>query len=83
LGQRNYSTVLIEGGGELAAAALRANAVDMVEFHIAPKILGGKTSIPVIGGFAPDAMADALELHHVTYTQYGNDLAVCGYLREW
>ena len=82
LGERNYSTILIEGGGEVAAAALRANAVDMVEFHIAPKILGGRNSIPAVGGFSPEGMDEAMKLYNVTYTQYGDDLAVSGYLQE-
>jgi len=83
LGKRNYNTLLVEGGGELAAAALHAGAVDMVEFHIAPKLLGGRASIPVLGGIAPEGMDAALPLHNVTVKQYGDDIAVTGYLREW
>ena len=83
LGAQECSTLLIEGGGELAAAAVRAGAVDMVEFHIAPKLLGGRASIPVLGGEAPAGMDAALPLRHVTVKQYGDDLAVSGYLREW
>ena len=83
LGARNYTTLLIEGGGELAAAAVRAGAVDMVEFHIAPKLLGGRASIPVLGGAAPEGMDAALPLHNVSIEKYGDDIAVTGYLREW
>ncbi|MCI5779750.1 MAG: bifunctional diaminohydroxyphosphoribosylaminopyrimidine deaminase/5-amino-6-(5-phosphoribosylamino)uracil reductase RibD [Lentisphaeria bacterium] len=83
LGRRNCVAVLIEGGGELAAAALRADAVDMVEFHIAPKLLGGRESIPVLGGAAPEGMDAARPLRHVTVRHYGEDIAVSGYLREW
>ena len=83
LGKRNYTALLIEGGGELAAAALRSGAVDMVEFHIAPKLLGGRESIPVLGGLAPDGMDAALPLHNISITRYGDDIAVTGYLREW
>ena len=83
LGRRNCVAVLIEGGGELAAAALRADAVDMVEFHIAPKLLGGRESIPVLGGAAPEGMDAARPLRHVTVKHYGEDIAVSGYLREW
>jgi diaminohydroxyphosphoribosylaminopyrimidine deaminase/5-amino-6-(5-phosphoribosylamino)uracil reductase len=83
LGSRDIVTLMIEGGGELAASAIAAGAVDYVEFHIAPKLLGGRASIPVLGGIAPDGMEAALPLQNVTVKQYGDDIAVTGYLREW
>ncbi len=42
LGGQEITALLLEGGGELAAAALRAGIVDKVAFFIAPKILGGR-----------------------------------------
>jgi len=82
LGRRQIMVLLIEGGGELAASALKAGAVDYVEFHIAPKLLGGRDSIPVLGGEAPGSLADALQLHRVKYTQYGDDFAISGFTKE-
>ena len=68
-------------GGELAAGAIRANAVDYVEFHIAPKLLAG-VGRPVVGGEAPELMSQALDLENVEVKTYGNDIAVCGYLKN-
>lgn len=82
LGQRKMTCLLIEGGGELAASAIEADAVDYVEFHIAPKLLGGRDSRPVLGGDSPDLMALARELHHVKVKHYGEDIAVSGFLKE-
>ena len=82
LGARNITCRLIEGGGELAAAAIDANAVDMVEFHIAPKLLGGRDSRPVLGGNNPESMEFARKLHNVKVTHYGEDIAVSGRLEE-
>ncbi len=81
LGKRRILTLLIEGGGELAASAINANAVDMIEFHIAPKLLGGRDSRPVLGGLNPDAMIYANMLSRVKVTNYGDDIAVTGYLK--
>ena len=78
LGRRDIVTLLIEGGGELAASAIAAGAVDYVEFHIAPKLLGGRDSRPVLGGDSPDAMSLARQLHRVSVEQYGEDIAICG-----
>lgn len=80
LGSENVTALLIEGGGELAASALSAGVVDKVEFHIAPKILGGRNSRAVVGGADPGALAKALELKEVSVEKLGADISVTGYL---
>ncbi len=82
LGSRGMTALLIEGGGEVAAAAVKAGAVDFVEFHIAPKLLGGRESIPVLGGENPEAMKEALKLTGVKTFTCGDDVIINGYLRE-
>lgn len=82
LGSQGVTALLIEGGGELAAAAVKAGAVDFVEFHVAPKLLGGRESIPVLGGDNPEKMCQALELSRVKTFTCGNDIIINGYLRE-
>ena len=78
LGGRGMVNVLIEGGGELAASALAAKIVDHVEFHVAPKILGGCDSRPAIGGQSPESLASALELKNVRVERLGNDVMIAG-----
>ena len=82
LGARNITCLLIEGGGELAAAAIDAGVVDTVEFHIAPKLLGGRDSRPVLGGNNPESLEFARKLHNVKVTHYGEDIAISGDLEE-
>ena len=82
LGKRNIMMLLLEGGAEFAGSALSAGVVDHVEFHIAPKILGGKNSRPAVGGKDPEKMLDALELENVNVTRYGDDVAVSGDLKK-
>ena len=81
LGKKKMTALLIEGGGELAGSALRAGVVDYVEFHVAPKLLGG-SGRQVVGGLAPDLMKHALMLKDVEVKSYGDDIAICGYLKE-
>lgn len=83
LGSRNITALLIEGGGELASAAIKAGAVDFVEFHIAPKLLGGRESIPVLGGISPESMAEAVPLYRVKTFTCGDDIVVSGFLKEF
>ena len=82
LGKEECMALLIEGGGELADTVLKAGIVDYVEFHIAPMLLGGRESIPVLGGNNPGELADALRLQRVKVTQYGTDIAISGYTQE-
>ena len=79
LGSEEVTSILIEGGGELAASALRAGAVDKVEFHIAPKILGGRGSRPCVGGADPESIDEAMKLEKMRIRRAGNDWIVTGY----
>lgn len=81
LGSENVTSVLIEGGGEFAASALAAQAVDRVEFHIAPKILGGRGSRPSVAGDNPLEIAQAFDLSDIEVFRMGNDIGVSGLLK--
>ena len=80
LGRRGMVNLLIEGGGELAASALAAHAVDRAEFHVAPKILGGRESRPAVGGASPELMALARTLRNVEVERLGDDVMIAGEL---
>lgn len=82
MGQDQITSLLIEGGGELAASALDAGIVDIVYFFIAPKILLGRDSRPVIGGNSPDSLAAALELQNTETSKFGNDILIKGFLSD-
>ena len=79
LGSEDVTSLLLEGGGELAASALRAGVVDKAEFHIAPKILGGRGSRPSVGGPDPESIGEALELKDMRVRRAGRDWIVTGY----
>lgn len=76
LGRREITALLVEGGGELAAALLRAGVVDRVLLFVAPLILGGRGSRPAVGGPDPARLADALRVRDVTVRRIGADLLV-------
>jgi diaminohydroxyphosphoribosylaminopyrimidine deaminase / 5-amino-6-(5-phosphoribosylamino)uracil reductase len=80
LGSKNITSVLVEGGGELAVELLKAGIVNKVGFHVAPKILTGRDSRPVIGGSSPFSLEEALQLKNIKIKKYGKDIAVSGYL---
>ena len=82
MGKKEITSLLIEGGGELAANALESGIVDKIEFFIAPKILGGRDSRPVVGGINPLNLDEAHLIQDKTVRQLGDDILISGYLSD-
>ena len=80
LASREITSVLIEGGGEINAAALQAGIVDKLMFFVAPKLIGGKAAPGPIGGVGIARLAEAYELRDITTSQIGADVLIEGYL---
>lgn len=85
LGSREITSVLIEGGGEVNAAAIASGVVDKVLCFIAPKLIGGTDAPGPLGGEGICALADAPRLHNVTAIPVKDgdgDIFVQGYLQN-
>lgn len=80
LGHREITSVLIEGGGEINAAALQAGIVNKLMFFLAPKLIGGRDAPGPIGGRGIARLAETFELHRVKATQIDSDFLIEGYL---
>ena len=79
LGSEQVTMLLLEGGGELAASALSAGAVNKLEMHIAPKILGGRNSRSSVGGLDPERISDGYALRDMSWRKAGEDWIVTCY----
>jgi diaminohydroxyphosphoribosylaminopyrimidine deaminase/5-amino-6-(5-phosphoribosylamino)uracil reductase len=82
LGNMSVTSLLIEGGGQVAAAALKAGIVNKVCYFLAPKFLGGNDGIPVFRGEGPEKINQAYELERVSYRPLARDILVTGYLNK-
>lgn len=80
LGRRKITSVLIEGGAEINAAALQARIVDKLMFFVAPKLIGGKDAPGPIGGAGIAHLAETFELRDVKTSHIGADFLIEGYL---
>jgi len=78
LGKRGVTSVLIEGGSTVNAAALREKLVNRIVLYLAPTLMGGQDAKAVIGGRSPDRLAQALALRHMTVRRIGEELVVEG-----
>jgi diaminohydroxyphosphoribosylaminopyrimidine deaminase/5-amino-6-(5-phosphoribosylamino)uracil reductase len=82
LGKMDIMSVLIEGGAEINASALKAGIVDKAVLFIAPMFLTGRDSLSSIGGASPKKLSQAISLSHVTTRLVGQDLMITGYVRH-
>jgi len=81
LGRRGVKHALIEGGGQVAAAALAEGVVDKVLFFYGPLLLGSE-SRPMIGPLGIDRVAAGLKLHTIELGRLGDDVLVTAYVGE-
>ncbi|NLF92957.1 MAG: bifunctional diaminohydroxyphosphoribosylaminopyrimidine deaminase/5-amino-6-(5-phosphoribosylamino)uracil reductase RibD [Oligosphaeraceae bacterium] len=82
LGQEGCNLLLLEGGGELSAAALAAGVVNKVAFFLAPKLLLGRESIPVTGGSSVAELSQAIGIDDLQVERAGQDLLLTGWCRN-
>ena len=80
LADRGITSLLVEGGGEINAAMLRAKAVQQVRLYVAPSLLGGIDAKGMSGGKCPGRLTAALKLKHIRTRSLGGDLVVEGEL---
>jgi diaminohydroxyphosphoribosylaminopyrimidine deaminase/5-amino-6-(5-phosphoribosylamino)uracil reductase len=79
LGRRGIKSVLIEGGGQVVASALREGVVDKVVFFYAPLLLGSEGRA-MIGPLNVDRVASGYTLHTLEVERSGNDMMVSAYV---
>jgi len=82
LGEREVTSVLVEGGGTLLGSLFDHGLVDRVVAFIAPAIIGGKEAKIAVGGKGVDKVADAIKLERVRLEKFGDDLMVSGYVKR-
>ena len=81
LAERNITSVLIEGGGQVAASFIRAGCIERLEWFRAPILLGAEGR-PCIAGLALAKLGNAPKFRRLSAEPLGDDLweryeAVC------
>ena len=76
LGELKIDSVLVEGGAELHASMLRAGLVNKLEVYVAPKIIGGTESKPIVGGRGVELVRDAYMFKNPKITMFGEDIKI-------
>jgi len=77
--KNGVNSILLEGGACLAGELLKYKLINKIEFHIAPKILGGFDSVPVVQLPNPENLADSLLFKSVQIKTIGQDVIYSAY----
>jgi diaminohydroxyphosphoribosylaminopyrimidine deaminase/5-amino-6-(5-phosphoribosylamino)uracil reductase len=76
-GEKEITSVLIEGGGEILGQALDQRLVDKIQLYLGPVLIGGP--IVAFAGLGAGRSGEAPRLHRVRYERIGQDVCVIGY----
>jgi diaminohydroxyphosphoribosylaminopyrimidine deaminase / 5-amino-6-(5-phosphoribosylamino)uracil reductase len=82
LGKRNVTSLLVEGGARVLGTFLDEDLIDEFYLFYAPKILGDPRGVPLVVGEPRPQMADALPAYDLRVRRFGDDVLLCGRLRE-
>lgn len=79
LGQREISSLLVEGGAGIMGSMIRDRLIDKFYIFQAPKILGGDDGIPMARGMGPLKMDESLILKDIKIRRFNDDIMIRGY----
>ncbi len=82
LRQREITSVLVEGGGELNSSFISEKLADKIVIFYAPKLIGGKNAPSLIGGKGIDFMRDACRIDISSVKKMKDDICVEGYVHR-
>jgi diaminohydroxyphosphoribosylaminopyrimidine deaminase / 5-amino-6-(5-phosphoribosylamino)uracil reductase len=80
LGQKEVTSLLVEGGAEIFASFLNEHLADRLWLFYAPLLIGGRAAKGMIGGRGAATVAEALRLERLKWRSLGHDFFVEGYL---
>lgn len=83
LGRRGITSLLVEGGAELAGSFVDAGEVDRLELFVAPLVIGGAGARPLLEGQGAGSLAEATRAIALEAEPSGADVLLRARLREW
>ena len=78
LAEREFVTVLLEGGPRLAGAMWRLGLVDRLTAFLAPKVMGDVRALPMLDAGEVPLMAGATDIEDVLVKRVGGDVMISG-----
>lgn len=75
---RGITSILVEGGGQVAASFLEARLASRIAYFYAPKLIGGVDARTALEGIGVAVVACAPRVQHLTIRKLGEDWLVEG-----
>lgn len=79
LGEKEITSVLVEGGATMIGSLLDARLVDKVIAFVAPMVIGGTGAPSPAAGVGAGQITDAVRLNDVETHRFGDDNMISGY----
>jgi len=80
LGEQNRTSVLVEGGGTVAASLVFGGHADKIVLMVAPLLIGGREAPTVLDGAGAATLREAYRVRDLQVRHIGDDLVIEGYL---
>ncbi len=82
LGKMRVTSILIEGGSEIAGSAIESGLADKVIFFVSPKIIGGRNALPAVGGKGIEKLKNVPQVQEISIRRSGGDIIIEGYIKK-
>lgn len=82
LGEKEITSILVEGGATLSGSLLTNNLVDKLYLYLAPMIIGGEKAKGFVGGEGFKSLQDAVKLENLTIDHLDSDFLLTGTLES-
>jgi len=79
LAHEEITSLLVEGGSKINSSFWEAKLVDKIYYFIAPRIIGGREAVPVVGGTGVAEIKDGIKIINKEIQEIGEDILVTGY----
>jgi diaminohydroxyphosphoribosylaminopyrimidine deaminase/5-amino-6-(5-phosphoribosylamino)uracil reductase len=80
LGQRQITSILVEGGSHLFGSLIDDGLIDKMIVFIAPIIIGGEKASSAVAGAGVEKISEAFQLQNVKIQSYEDNVLVSGYV---
>jgi len=78
LGEKKITSLLVEGGAQVATSFLKQHLVDKVYFFYAPKLFG-MPHLPMLGELGIESMREVIALKDISLRRFEDDILIIGY----
>jgi diaminohydroxyphosphoribosylaminopyrimidine deaminase/5-amino-6-(5-phosphoribosylamino)uracil reductase len=82
LAHRDITSLMVEGGGELAFSLARLGLIDELNLFMAPIIIGGRQAPAFVGGEGFSRLTGAMKFTSPQVRRLGHDLLLTAYRQE-